>query len=108
VRLNAPTGYEVIANYDAEADSAGNTFTVTFLLPEKNKSKMMLPESVSGVVKSGTQQTQSLGTVQCWFPGEPFEIKVTAKEIKGGELFRLRKLELRPFTIPIMRSAAPL
>ena len=108
MRQNAPTGYEVIANYDAEADSAGNTFTVTFLLPEKNKSKMMLPESVSGVVKAGKQQTQSLGTVQCWFPGEPFEIKVTAKEIKGGELFRLRKLELRPFTMPTMRSAAPL
>jgi len=107
VRLNAPTGYEVIANYDADADSEGNTFAVTFSLPEKNKSKMMLPESVSGVVKAGKQQAQSLGTVQCWFTGEPFEIKVTAKEIKGGELFRLRKLELRPFTIPTIRSAAP-
>jgi hypothetical protein len=37
-----------------------------------------------------------IGTMSCLFGQEPFEIKVAAKEIKGGELFRLRKLELRP------------
>jgi hypothetical protein len=48
------------------------------------------------VVKAGKQQTESLGIIHCRVAGEPFEIRVAAKEIKGGELFRLRKLELRP------------
>ena len=95
VRTDAPTAYEVSVNYDAEAASAGNTFTITFELPEKDKDKTP-PDSVTGTVKAGKQQSESLGIVHCSFVGEPFEIKVAAKEIKGGELFRLRKLELRP------------
>ena len=92
VRLNTATTYEVIANYDAEADSSGNRFDVTFDSPENRK----LTESVSGMVKPGRQQSESLGQIRWEDCGEPFEIKVTAKDIEGGELFRLRKLELRP------------
>jgi alpha-L-fucosidase len=94
VRVGAPTGYDVYVNYDADADSEGNKFAVTFLLPEKQK-MTMAPDSVSGTVKAGKQQSQSLGTVHCW-TGEPFEIKLTGQEIHGKELFRLRSLELRP------------
>lgn len=106
-RLEKPAAYEVFVNYDAETSSEGNSFRITFLLPEKFK-RAMPPEWVEGTVKSGKQQTVSLGTVHCWFAGEPFEIKVTPKEIKGGELFRLRKLELRPVSlvnvVPASRS----
>ena len=92
VRLNAPTTYEVVANYDADADSAGNAFAVTFDSPQNPK----LNEVVTGTVKAGKQQTESLGRIHCDYVGNPFEIKVTAKDIKGAELFRLRKLELWP------------
>jgi alpha-L-fucosidase len=92
VRLNAPATYEVIANYDADADSAGYTFAVTFDSSENPK----LAESVTGTVEAGKQQTESLGKIRWQDIGKPFEIKVAAKDIKGSELFRLRKLELRP------------
>lgn len=85
VRVNALTDYEVIVNYDADSDSAGNTFVVT-----------VGQKSISGAVKAGKQQADSLGRVHCGDTPAPFEIKVAAKEIKGRELFRLRKLELRP------------
>jgi alpha-L-fucosidase len=95
VRVEKSTSYNVLVNYDADAASAGNTFTITFALPEKYK-RTMPPSSITGVVKPGKQQTEMIGTMSCLFSQEPFEIKVAAKEIKGGELFRLRKLELRP------------
>jgi alpha-L-fucosidase len=100
VRLNSPADYEVIANYDAEAASEGNTFAVTFTSSDKATFA-----SASGVVKSGKQQTQSLGRVHCPNSG-PFEIKVAATEIKGGELFRLRRLELRPVKTDAAQTAA--
>ncbi len=91
VRLNKPAAYEVVVNYDADADSADNTFTVSFVsFGAKNA------VSVSGEVKVGKQQTQSLGQIPWDAANGPFEIKVAAKEIKNGELFRLRELELRP------------
>ncbi len=89
VRLNSPADYEVFVNYDADEASAGNAFTVTFA---SDKSTFA---TVSGIVKSGKQQTEPIGRVHCANDG-PFEIRVAAKEIKGGELFRLRKLELQP------------
>jgi len=95
VRVEKSISYNVFVNYDADAASAGNTFTITFALPEKYK-RSMPPSSITGVVKPGKQQTEMIGTMSCLFGQEPFEIKVAAKEIKGGELFRLRKLELRP------------
>jgi len=101
VRVDRPTAYDVIVNYDADAASAGNKFTVTFALPEKMK-LAMAPDSVTGVVK-GKQRSESIGRVHCW-SADPFEIKVAAKEINGGELFRLRRLELRP--VPPAESAS--
>jgi hypothetical protein len=96
VRIDQPTTYEVTVNYDADADSSGNTFTITFTHPEQSATPMD-PETVSGVVKAGKQQTEVLGRVACHYPtGATFHILVNAKQIKGGELFRLRKLELRP------------
>jgi hypothetical protein len=101
VRVSAPTAYEVIAHYDADSASAGNTFVVTFKLPDKAK-LTMAPDSVTGVVKAGKQQSESIGQVRCWIANEPFEIKLSAGEIKEGELFRLRSLELRP--VPLLAS----
>jgi hypothetical protein len=96
VRINAPAEYEVSVNYDAEADSAGNVFMVTFTQPDEAKSDAAA-ESLTGVVKPGKQQTQSLGRIRCG-AGSYIEIVVTARQIKGGELFRLRRLELHPVT----------
>jgi len=98
VRVDKPAAYDVSVNYDAEADSAGNTFSITFELPEKYKHTMP-GDWATGTVKAGKQQTESLGRFRCYIPNEPFEIRVRAKEIKGGELFRLRKLELRPVDV---------
>lgn len=92
VRLNTPATYEVVANYDADRGSEGNSFVVTFDSPRDPK----LTQSVAGTVKSGKQQTEALGQIHWQDTGKPFEVKVTAKEINGNELFRLRKLELRP------------
>jgi alpha-L-fucosidase len=97
VRVNSPADYDVVVNYDADAASAGNTFTITFTLPEKHKHTMPAP-SITGIVKAGKQQSEMVGRLPCLYGGEPFEIKVSAKEISGGELFRLRKLELRPIS----------
>jgi len=91
VRVNAPVTYDLSVNYDAESASAGNTFVVSFI-PSGNGKAV----SISGAVQAGKQQTQSLGQIRWERAGEPFEIKIAAGEIKGGELFRLRKLELRP------------
>jgi hypothetical protein len=105
VRANAPSYYEVIVNYDADAASAGNTFTITFELPENEKHRMP-PPVIQGTVKAGKQQSQVVGEIGSLFANEPFNIKVTAKDIKGGELFRLRKLELRPVKAPMNQPAA--
>jgi len=83
VRLNEAATYEVSANYDAPKDSAGGTFTVDFD-----------PQKLNGTVQANTNKSVSLGRVTLQ-PGS-FEIKVTATKITGGELFRLRRLELRP------------
>jgi hypothetical protein len=94
-RINSPADYEVFVNYDADENSTGNRFTVTFTQPDESKSDAA-PDSLTGVVKPGKQQTESLGRIHCGDGGGYIEIVVTAKEIKGGELFRLRRLELRP------------
>jgi alpha-L-fucosidase len=94
-RISAPAEYEVLVNYDADETSAGNTFTVTFTQPEESNSDAA-PGSLTGVVKAGKQQLQSLGRIHCGAGGEYFEIVITAKKINGDELFRLRRLELRP------------
>jgi alpha-L-fucosidase len=105
VRINAPAEYEVLVNYDADESSAGNAFTVTFTPPQESDSDTT-PHSVTGVVKPGKQQTESLGRIHCGAAGgEYFEIVLTAKKINGGELFRLRRLELRPVPTSVSDSA---
>jgi alpha-L-fucosidase len=83
VRLNEAATYEVSANYDAPEDSAGRTFTVSFG-----------SQKLSGTVQANTNKNLPLGQVTLQ-PGT-FEIKVAATKIIGGELFRLRNLELKP------------
>ena len=82
-RLNEATTYEVFANYDAPEDSAGGTFTVDFG-----------SQKLSGTVHANANKSVPLGKISLQ-PGI-FEIKVVATKIVGGELFRLRNLELRP------------
>ena len=83
VRLEKAATYEVAANYTAPEGSAGGAFAVSFG-----------SQTLKGEVKSGTNQTGSLGRVSL-VPGS-FEMKVAATKINGGELFRLRHLELKP------------
>jgi hypothetical protein len=81
--LGKTATYDVAVNYTAGESSAGSRFTVGFG-----------SDKLSGVVKAGTDQTLSLGQVTL-APGT-FEIKVSADKINGGELWRLRRLELTP------------
>ena len=83
VRLNTAATYEVAANYNAAEESAGGTFTVSFG-----------SQVLTGTVQSGTNQTTALGRVTV--PAGSLAIKVAAGQIKGGELFELRQLELKP------------
>jgi hypothetical protein len=83
VRLNKPVVYEVTANYNAPEASDGGEFAVNFG-----------SQILTGQVKAGTNQMTTLGRVS--LPAGPFEIKVKAGHIKGGDLFQLRHLELKP------------
>src|SRR5665213_1373223 len=83
VRLNEAATYEVLANYTAPETSAGGAFVVSFG-----------SQTLNGIVKPGTNQIISLGRVA--LPPGNFEIKAAATRINGGELFRLRSLELKP------------
>ena len=94
VRLNEPASYDVVINYDAAATSAGGAYTVS-----------LGSQSLDGAVKSGNNQSVALGRVALQ-PG-PFEIRVAAREIKGGELFRLRRVELRAAQAVAPTSARP-
>ncbi|TAK93316.1 MAG: alpha-L-fucosidase [Verrucomicrobia bacterium] len=81
-RLNEPATYEVELTYDAEASSAGGSFTVN-----------VGEASLKGSVSPGNQRATSLGRVSLK-PGA-VEIKLAATEIKGGELMKPRALTLR-------------
>jgi hypothetical protein len=93
VRLSQAAKYEVVVNYDAPADSAGGTFRVLFELPPADK-MMMGPEILTGAVKAGNSQSESLGIVTA-LPALA-AIKIAPIEIHGNELMRLRSLELKP------------
>jgi alpha-L-fucosidase len=92
-QTNQFTQYEVSVNYDAPAESAGSTFCVLFELGPEFK-KTMGPETLTGTVTAGNSQTEVLGRV----PVYPViaEIKIIPIEIHGGELMRLRSLQLKP------------
>ena len=83
VRLNEAAKYEVSINYVAEKKSEGGAFNVSFG-----------PQTLTGTVQAGNPQIVSLGRVSLK-PGT-FEIKVAPVKIVGGELMRLRSLELKP------------
>ncbi len=83
VRLAAAATYEVHANYDAPAASAGSTYAVAFGA-----------QKLAGTVSSGTGQRVRLGTLTL-APGA-FDITMTATTIAGAELLRLRGLTLSP------------
>jgi hypothetical protein len=93
VRITQMTKYEVVANYDAPADSDGGTFHVLFELAS-DKRTAMAPEIVTGTVKAGNSHSESLGTVTVG----PYvaDIKIVPVEIHGEELMRLRSLQLKP------------
>src|SRR5262249_16278240 len=81
-RLNQDASYSIQLIYDAEPDSASGTFTLSFGV-----------ETLQGTVTSGTMQTVSLGPVS--LKAGTVEIKLSADEIKGGELMRPRCLVLK-------------
>jgi len=82
VRLNEAVTYDVFINYDT-TDSVTNTFTVSFG-----------SQTLEDATQKNNNKSLSVGKVSLQ-PGT-FEIKVAPKEIKRGELFELRNLELRP------------
>jgi hypothetical protein len=81
VRLNQPATYEVLIDYLAANNSASGTFKV-----------VLGSQVLNGTVPVGDPQNVSLGQVS--LRAGTFEIGVFAREIKGGELFRLRSLRL--------------
>jgi len=92
VRVMQTTKYEVIINYDAPADSEGSTFRVLFERPSGKKT-MMASETLSGTVNAGNLHSETLGTVTV--DPDTSAIKIVPVEIHGGELMRLRSLELK-------------
>jgi len=83
VRLNQPANFKVFVVYDAEAGSAGGSYTVKL-------GKASLP----GTVSQGENLRVSLGHVE--LAAGAFEIAVVPDKIKGAELMRLRSIILEP------------
>lgn len=83
VRLDSDATYSVSVNYDADDNSAGNTYAVSFGA-----------QSLTGTVQSGTFQTNLLGQVT--LKAGNYEIKVAPVEIKDGNLMHLRSIALAP------------
>jgi alpha-L-fucosidase len=81
-RLNAPARYDVVAVYDADAESAGGTYAVK-----------LGNASLSGAVRAGKDLQVPLGQVQ--LEAGSLDIEVVPREIKGDELMRLRSLVLK-------------
>jgi hypothetical protein len=90
---NQITKYEVVVNYDAPAESAGGAYRVTFELAPADR-MAMAPETLAGTVKSGNAQSESLGAVSVY--PVTAEIRIVPIQIHGGELMRLRSLQLKP------------
>jgi alpha-L-fucosidase len=83
VRLNGDATFDVSATYDAEPDSAGNTF----VLAAAN-------QQLKGTVQAGSIRTIALGRIS--LKAGAGEIKVLPVELKSGELMQLRTVELNP------------
>src|SRR5262249_36353634 len=96
VRLNPGISrYEVTVHYDADAGSAGNTFRVDFV--PNGKPEDTTVESIVAVVKAGKAQSTSVGMLHFRTPLST--IVISPVEIKDGELFRLRSVELKPVNV---------
>jgi len=85
VRLNEPAAYEVSIHYDAEADSARNTYVVT-----------LGSQTFIGFVKAGASQTDALGRAVLTPGNYNLTVMGAMPAFKGGELMRLRSVELKP------------
>jgi hypothetical protein len=83
VRLNEASEFEVSVTYDAEAASAGGTYTVT-----------VGNQSFAGTVAAGKNQIRLLGRVP--LQSGAFELRVAPQAIAGAELMRLRTVVLTP------------
>jgi hypothetical protein len=81
VRLNQPATFDVMIAYDAEARSAGGSYTVR-----------LGRETLAGTVTKGENVAAPLGRVR--LPPGIFEIQVVPGTIQGNELMRLRSLRL--------------
>ncbi len=81
VRLNQPATFELVVFYDAGADSEGGVFEVT-----------LGRNSLTGTVRRGEFVSTSIGRVDLE-PGV-YELRVAPRQIKRGELMRLRGVAL--------------
>ena len=82
VRLNADATFEVSVTYDAEADSAGNTFVL-----------MAGNQKLPGSVTAGLIRTNALGRIS--LASGSSEIRISPVALKQGELMQLRTIELK-------------
>jgi hypothetical protein len=82
VRLNRDAMFEVLVTYDAEPDSAGNTFE---LMAGKQK--------LQGTVAAGLIRTNALGRIS--LTSGSSELRISPVVLKQGELMQLRTVELK-------------
>jgi len=103
VRINEATTFEVSLNYDAPAELKGPKKTEgdagkEMIRPSRGDGGAYVvkigPREFAKEVRQGKDITDTLGRVT--LPPGVFEISVTAREITGEELMRLRKLMLKP------------
>jgi hypothetical protein len=82
VRLNGAATFDVSVTYDAELDSAGNTFTLT-----------AGDQKLQGTVAAGLIRTNALGRIS--LAAGASEIRISPVALKHGELMQLRTVELK-------------
>jgi alpha-L-fucosidase len=82
VRLNRDAMFEVLVTYDAEPDSAGNTFEL-----------MAGRQKLQGTVAAGLIRTNALGRIS--LTSGSGELRISPVALKQGELMQLRTVELK-------------
>ena len=82
VRLNSDATFEVLVTYDAEPDSAGNTFELT-----------AGNQKLQGTVAAGLIRTNALGRIS--LTSGSSELRISPVVLKQGELMQLRTVELK-------------
>jgi len=104
VRVSKKSTFDVAINYDAPGASrtkkvegdAGKEIAPAHNAAGGTYAVQIGAAQFTGVVRSGNQVTDALGSVVLE-PGN-YEIRVSAQDIAGVELMRLRKLTLTPIT----------